>query len=351
MKSGVNSLPSYLPGHDGTPGEYLRNLVDLLAAADGLGYDAIWVNEHHFHPFGGTISSPPVVLAALAQRTRRVRLGTSIALLPLHPPLAVAEQFATVDLMSGGRLDFGVGRGYVPYDYEALGLPYAEGQARTLEALEVILKAWSGQPVTHHGVYHDFDAVTVWPPPQQRPHPPVWFACANNPHSFAWTAQQGYHLLIIPYITSVERIAGFTRVYRAAWLAAGRDPATYEIGSLYQAVVAEDGAEARRVAERGMARYMEQNRAAQALSRVPSRIQREPLVIERLVDENRLIAGTPEHCARQIECLRDEIGFTAVNCMFQFGGIDFPTAHRSMELFAREVMPRLRATPAAAPTR
>jgi alkanesulfonate monooxygenase SsuD/methylene tetrahydromethanopterin reductase-like flavin-dependent oxidoreductase (luciferase family) len=244
-----------------------------------------------------------------------------------------------------------VGRGHVGYDYEALGLPFEEGQARTLEALEVILQAWSGQPVTHHGQYHHFDGVEVWPPPEQRPHPPVWMACASGPPSFAWAAQQGYNLLVIPYITTVERLAGLTRAYREAWTEAGHDPAGYQIGSLYQVVVSEDGAAARRLAEAAMRRYMGLNLAAQQRATNPAhrgRPEQAALPIERLVDEGRLIAGTPDDCARQFEWLRGELGFTAVNCLFQFGGIDFATARRSMELFASAVMPRLRATPEVA---
>lgn len=351
MKFGVGTLPDYHPDTDGTPGEYLRNLLDLLASSEALGFDAIWANEHHFDAFGGVIPSPPVLLAALAERTRRVRLGTSIVVLPLYAPLEVAEQLAMVDLLSGGRLEFGVGRGYVPYDYEALGLAFEEGQARTTESLELILKAWSGEPFTHQGRYYSAGPLTVWPQPEQRPHPPVWIACSNNPQSFAWTARQGYNLLTIPYIKSVDQTAALTRVYRDAWAESGRDPAAYQIGSLYHVVVDTDGAAARRRAEVAMRRYMEANLDAQSLSpagAAAARARRVALSIDTMVAEGRMIAGTPAECTAMIARLQAEIGFTLLYGQLQFGGIDFPTARRSMELFAQEVIPSLRGVEALA---
>src|SRR5712692_3032980 len=106
------------------------------------------------------------MLAALSQRTSRVRLGTSVVLLPLHNPVQVAEELAMVDLMSGGRLELGVGRGFVAHDYEALGVSYDDAQARLIESLEVVRKAWAGAPFSHQGRYHSFTDLEVWPRPE-----------------------------------------------------------------------------------------------------------------------------------------------------------------------------------------
>src|SRR5438552_11694511 len=118
MKFAAYAMPSYCEALGLTEGEVMRASVDHLAAADALGFDSVWVNEHHFHQYGGLMPSLPTMLAALSQRTSRVRLGTSVVLLPLHHPVVVAEQLAMVDLMSGGRVEFGVGRGFVAHDYE-----------------------------------------------------------------------------------------------------------------------------------------------------------------------------------------------------------------------------------------
>src|ERR1051326_3621486 len=112
----------------------------------------------------------PTMLAALSQKTRRVRLGTSVVVLPLHNPLQVAEQLAMVDLLSGGRLEFGIGRGYVAHDYRVLGVPYTDAKALLLESLDIVRKAWSEHPFAYHGASYDFSDVYVWPRPEQRPH-------------------------------------------------------------------------------------------------------------------------------------------------------------------------------------
>src|SRR5579859_404106 len=151
MRFGHFCLPTYYPDVDGSVGDFMRRWVDFLAHSEELGFDELWCNEHHFSPYGGILPSPPMLLAALSQRTQRVRLGTSIMVLPLHNPIEIAEQFAMVDLMSGGRVSLGVGRGFVTRDYEEFGIPVEEGQSRTTEGLEVILKAWSEGPLTHHG--------------------------------------------------------------------------------------------------------------------------------------------------------------------------------------------------------
>ena len=342
MQFGVYALPSYHPDTDGSQGAFMRKLVDLLAGAEPLGFDAIWLNEHHFHPFGGMIPSPPMLLAALAQRTSRVTLGTSIVILPMHHPIEIAEQLAMVDLMSNGRVQLGFGRGFVVYDYEVLGLPYTDAQERMLDGLQVVLNAWPGETFTHEGPFYHFQDLQVWPPGQQ-PHPPVWISCSRNPKSFEWTAQQGYNLLTIGFISPVAKTAALTRVYRDSW--AG--PGDYQIGTLYHAVVAESGARARQLALPAVQRFLAAKDAAEDLSkaqelRAGAGGATEQLSIERMIDEARLVAGSPQEVVDMLRYLEGEIGFTQVDLMFQLGGLPFEAARESMGLFAAEVMPKLR---------
>src|SRR5438067_13895960 len=145
MKFAAYAMPSYRDEFGLTQSEFMRATLDLLAKAETLGFDSVWVNEHHFHQYWGLMPSLPTMLAALSQRTSRVRLGTSVVLLPLHHPVVVAEQLAMVDLMSGGRVEFGVGRGFVTHDYEVMGVPHEDAQQRLIEALAVVKQAWSGE--------------------------------------------------------------------------------------------------------------------------------------------------------------------------------------------------------------
>jgi alkanesulfonate monooxygenase SsuD/methylene tetrahydromethanopterin reductase-like flavin-dependent oxidoreductase (luciferase family) len=288
--------------------------------------------------------SLPTMLAAVSQRTSRVRLGTSVVVLPLHHPLEVAEQLAMVDLMSGGRLEVGFGRGFVAHDYEVLGVPYDDAQDRLIDALQVLRKAWSGGAFSHEGTHYRVDDVELWPRPEQRPHPPIWMACSNNPKSFEWAGSHGYRLLTIGYLRPIPALAELTRIYRDAWAAAGHGNET-TIGTHYHVVVAEDRREARRIAEGGLTEHVRLNQASQSLSKGAHPPANRGVSIPELVDEGRLIAGDPEDCAGVLRRVADEIGGTETHCLFQFGDIPFSVAERSMALFAAEVMPRLAKTP------
>ena len=340
MKFAAYAMPSFDESFGLTQGEFLRSTVDHLASAEALGYDSVWVNEHHFHRYGGMMPSLPTMLAALAQRTSRVRLGTSVVVLPLHHPLEVAEQMAMVDLLSGGRVELGVGRGFVAHDYEVMGVSYGDAQARLMESLDVVRKAWSGEPFTHHGTYYDFEDVQLWPRPEQRPFPPIWLACSNTPSSFAWAGAQGYNLLTIGYTKPASETAALTRIYRDAWAEAGHErPPT--IATHYHVVVAEERDEARRIAEAALVEHVRLNHESRSLARLEVGAAPSPLPIEQLVDQGRLIAGDPDDCTRLLQLVGAEVGTTETHCLFQFGNIRFETAQRSLELFAEKVMPRL----------
>jgi alkanesulfonate monooxygenase SsuD/methylene tetrahydromethanopterin reductase-like flavin-dependent oxidoreductase (luciferase family) len=250
--------------------------------------------------------------------------------------------------MSGGRLELGVGRGFVAHDYEKLGIPVDEGQERTVEALDVILKAWSREPFSHHGKYYDYDNIEVWPFPEQEPRPPVWMAATTNPSSFETVGALGLDLLTVAYLRPLTDLAASVDLFRAGLRNAGHGEAGRRIGIHYQVVISEDGAEARRIAKEALDRYAQQLMALHAKAAVPVaprpelRKVAEGLTIERAVDEGRILAGTPDDCVRVIEQAREIVGITNVDCTFTFGSIDLETAERSMRLFATDVIPRLR---------
>jgi alkanesulfonate monooxygenase SsuD/methylene tetrahydromethanopterin reductase-like flavin-dependent oxidoreductase (luciferase family) len=350
---GAYALPSYHADSDPPQPRFMQRQLDLLAAADPLGFDSVWINEHHFDSWGGLMSAPTLVLAGLSQRTQRIRLGTSIAVLGLHHPLEVAEQTATLDLMSGGRLEFGIGRGSEPFDYEAFGVDYATAQARTEEALDVILKAWTNDPVSHAGTFFEVPNLQLWPRPQQQPHPPVWVSVSSTRTSFEWSARRGYNILTLGFPRPVHAFAETVKIYRDEWHAVGRDPAEYQIGTLYHTVVCERGEQARELAVRSFGRFLTGLRDS-ALR--PTRGAQPPrastaladLDIGSLIDQARLIAGTPDEVADMLSYLHGEVGFTHLNHMFQFGGLSFDLAQQSMALYAQEVMPKLRSRTAAA---
>jgi alkanesulfonate monooxygenase SsuD/methylene tetrahydromethanopterin reductase-like flavin-dependent oxidoreductase (luciferase family) len=274
-----------------------------------------------------------------------VRLGTSVVVLPLHNPIQIAEQLAMVDILSGGRLEFGVGRGFVVADYEALGIPRADAQARLLEGIDLILHAWSAESAsTFRGAYYQYEDLEVWPKPAQQPHPPLWFAVTQSPANFELAGRRGFRLMTVAY-RGVEPLAELIRVYRDAWLDAGHPAHGWEITSHYQVVVAEDGAEARRSAQGAVRGYLAAMRHAvdRAKNQEPRReVTEAETEIERMIDECRIIAGTPDECVELVTRAQELLGLTQIDCTFYFGGLSFEQARRSQHLFATQVMPRVR---------
>jgi len=349
LEFGHFCLPTYFADVDGPVGDFARRFVDFLVESEELGFDSLWANEHHFDAYGGIVPSPPIMLSALAQRTRRVRLGTSVIVLPLHNPIEIAEQIAMIDLMSNGRVEFGVGRGFVHFDYERLGVPIDGAQDRLKEALAFILKAWQGGKVSHHGNYYTYSDMELWPQPQQRPHPPVWLSCTATPASFEWAGQQGYNILTVVY-RSVEALVKLNQLYRDAWDAAGHKKNGWRISAHFQVVLSEDRREAREICAKALQRYMgaithtlDRQRADREYNAGRQQVGQELADIDRVVEECRVIAGTPEDAVRVLTRAHDLMRFTSCDCTFYFGGISFAQAQRSQRLFAREVMPRLRA--------
>ncbi|MCW5745253.1 MAG: LLM class flavin-dependent oxidoreductase [Alphaproteobacteria bacterium] len=172
-----------------------RDFIDYVVEAERLGYRSVFLVEHHFTG-AGQISASLTLLAYLAARTRTIRLGTAVVVLPWHNPVLVAEQAATVDLLSGGRLEFGVGKGYRAGEFAGFCIPIEEATERFDEAIAVIRKAWtSEQPFSHAGKRWRYDNIVVEPAPAQRPHPPLWLA-AGSPESIRRAAREGYNLLL-----------------------------------------------------------------------------------------------------------------------------------------------------------
>ena len=350
MKFGHFCLPTFFPDVDGTVGLLMRRWLDLLTESETLGFDSLWANEHHFDPYGGIIPSPPTILAALSQRTQRARLGTSIVVLPLHSPIEIAEQLAMVDLMSNGRVEFGIGRGFVEYDYDRLHVSREGSNERMREQLEIILKAWSGEPFEHRGQFYQYEALEVWPRPEQRPHPPIWVSCSRTPSSFEWAGQRGFNVLTVAY-HSVENLTAMNRLYRDAWDKAGHPKGKWNLAAHYHVVLAENKHEARDIARNAWRRYIEATThtserigktATGVIAENRRKMMEDLLDTDRMVAELRQIACTPDECVDLLEKAQDRMGFTQCDCTFFFGGINFEQAQRSLRLFAKEVMPKLR---------
>jgi len=207
------------------PAQGFHDYVDYAVEAEALGFASAFLVEHHFTGIG-QVSATLGLLAWVAARTTRLRLGTAVIVLPWHNPVLLAEEAATLDVMSGGRLDFGVGKGYRRNEFDGFAIDIAEAEARFSEALGVILKAWTAEErFSHHGRFWRFDDVLVEPAPLQKPHPPLWMA-AGSEASIREVAARGANLLLDQF-AATDTIAQRVALFRAAVEAQGRifDPA------------------------------------------------------------------------------------------------------------------------------
>ena len=330
------------PSAEPTDVAYRRG-VEITQAAEELGFRNMWLAEHHFSTYG-YISRPVMFALHLADRTRRIRIGTAVIVLPLHHPLIVAEEIATADILSGGRLDVGLGRGYQHYEFERLGLDLSESRTRWEESVDVILLALSGQTFTYEGKHFKIPETTVFPQPLQRPHPPIWVT-AQSPESIETTVRRGFHLLSGGFGVPIERLREFRRVFDAQ-VAQYPPKQPIRVGTQRPVYVTHDAAEARAAAEQARWNMRVTLSLRNNYGRVEAgRAMAVPFPNEPSTDdllEKFAVIGTPDTCIRQLHRLHEAMGIDHFNCSFSFGDLSQAQVLRSMRLFSEEVMPAFR---------
>mgnify|MGYP000901729823 CR=1 FL=1 len=351
MKFGLLTLMDFHPELQ-DEATYLADTLSLFELADRLGYSTAWIGEEHFYHFG-VCPSPQLMLAALAQRTRSIRLGTAISLLPFENPLRKAEDFALLDVISGGRVNFGVGRGSISKHFEGFGVSARESRARYEEALDVIRRAWTQRTVAHDGAYWTVPELSVSPRPVQRPHPPIWRGTVSE-ESFLQAAEAGDNAFIIPWVaTSEERMGARYRAYRDKAAACGhrdmQSTAVYmlHIDEDHDRALARGREESRRYAEL-ITRYTTRQSSDARFAPGSAAFEHAEYILS-ISDhlEERAIVGTPETCIRRIREIDEQLGgVTEFAFYLHAGARSTAQAKRSLELFAREVMPAFEAVPA-----
>ena len=197
-----------------------REGFNLVEAGESWGLDSAWLAEFHFNPVRSVLSSPIVVAGAIAARTKRMRVGMAVYVLPLNNPLRIAEEVATVDHISEGRFDFGIGRSGFTRSYDIYGTPYSESQARFRESLEIIREAWKGETFSYQGDHFRIENATVTPRPYQDPHPPLRMA-AVTAETFPRVAQDGFPIFVGLRGMDIPELKTHLKIYRQAWLDAG----------------------------------------------------------------------------------------------------------------------------------
>ena len=312
-----------------------------MTAAEELGFDAVWLAEIHFQKGRSVLSSPLVIATAIAARTRRVRIGIAVQVLPLAHPLHLAEDVATVDHLSKGRLDFGVGRSGLPEHYEGFNIPHAESRERFNETLEILVKAWTEERFTHEGKYFQFRNVCVTPKPYQKPHPPLSVA-ATTQETYSIVGRMGMPIFIAVRTTSISDLKRFIGGYHEGWREAGH-PGRGPVALIVPVYLTEDGRRAREEAEASTMHFFRS--IAEALSRGPrgeeaARLGR--MTYDEILEEL-VVYGSPDAVTKRLLELREALGYSSLSVWMNVGGrIPHERVLGSMRLFAERVIPRLR---------
>lgn len=328
MRFGIFSVVDHYPAElPRTSGQFYGELLEQAEAAEQLGFDSFWIAEHHFHEYGG-IPSPPVWLAAAAQRTKRIRLGAAVVVLPFRNPLLVAEEYAMVDVLSNGRLNLGAGSGYLQHEFDGFGLDPNDKRDRFDEALDILLRAWTGERFSYEGRFHRVRGVKLNVRPIQTPRPPVWIAVLRNeaaPH----VGKKTFPIMMIPYATT-ERLAELAETvtaFRDSFLESGGDPRDATVPFGLHTYVSDSRERASVEARAAMDRY------------VRTRLYAKQRTFETLLDKNLIAFGSPDDVA-QVARLYESAGLTDFLAITNFGGLPHRQVLRSMELMAKHVLPQ-----------
>ena len=331
MKTGVLQFFSW-PNRRVDLATVYGRALERIEVMDQSGYDAVWLAEHHFTAFS---VCPSVHLMAMlaAARTRRLRIGTAVSLAAFYHPLRLAEEVALLDVLSGGRVNWGAGRGFDRTEFETFGVAPEESVSRFRETVEIVLRAWTQDRLEFSGKHHRYTDVEVLPKPLQKPHPPTWLATTSEP-SVEWAAEQGFSILMDPHSTHAE-IARKQRLYNQRLAAAGHRVDGRDIPVARLLAVAPTRAEAAAVAERGV-RWIHDSYADVrhrpvlpfgnlGLAQGGDRVARYMSDIA--------IHGTPDSVLDQIERLRGEMNLEYLLCA--------PLSHEAFTLLTDSVLPRL----------
>jgi alkanesulfonate monooxygenase SsuD/methylene tetrahydromethanopterin reductase-like flavin-dependent oxidoreductase (luciferase family) len=332
--------------------QFYRELLDQIVLAEELGYDDYWIAEHHYSDYG-VVPSPAMLLAAAATRTSRIGLGSGVSILPFHDPMRVAEEYAMVDLLSNGRLTFGVGRGFLIHEFEGFGIrDDVDSRERFDEALEVILTAWKGERFSFHGKHFHVDDLKLNVLPVQQPRPPVYMA-ALSPSSYEKAANAGIPVAgVIATLKTLDRVQERVATFKKLYAEAGHDADTVDVPMTWYAFAVPDRA---RVHEDGGRHLIDYFRS---IGKVfdPTKVSDPQVrkVYEELHEWNHTVTwdhienntdvaliGDPKQLIGQIERARDA-GVNKVQLFMNFGNRPHEEVAASMRLFAEEVIPHFR---------
>jgi alkanesulfonate monooxygenase SsuD/methylene tetrahydromethanopterin reductase-like flavin-dependent oxidoreductase (luciferase family) len=347
MRFGVQFFPDVKPEQKSAE-QYFRECLDLVEQAEPLGYEHIRIVEHYFHYYGGYSPNPMLFLAAAAQRTKKARLITGAVLPVFNHPLKIAGEIGMLDAISGGRLDVGFARAFLPHEFRRFERSPDESVARYREGIEQVKLLLEQENVSHEGKFHRFPTTTSLPRPTQQPRPKFYVAALTTVDSFAFAGSQGYSVMAIPM--GGGKMPELLGAYREAWKSAGH-PGEGEAMLAFHMFCHQDGDEAQRIARDPINAYFKSlvDGASDWLDgmnsddypgydKVIAKLQETNM--EKQIESGGAWIGSPTEIREIIARVREEYtDFEQASLQVNFNMIGFEDAAASMELFAREVMP------------
>jgi alkanesulfonate monooxygenase SsuD/methylene tetrahydromethanopterin reductase-like flavin-dependent oxidoreductase (luciferase family) len=331
MKFGIFVFGDNPPDIGRSNQKYYEEVLTMAEWAEELGFDSFWLGEHHFYWYG-TCVSPPMIIAALAQRTKKIRLGPAISVLPFHHPLIVAEEYALADNLCDGRLNFAIGSGFSPLEYRTFGMSMEEARERYWEGFDVILKAWRQEEFSHKGKFYQVENFSLWMKPLQKPMPPTWVA-ASSDETLIKTGELGFGMMGIPFARSnnILEVKEKNDLFNESYYRAGHKEDPDVIVALHVCLQRSED-EAVKLARPHFARvadYLKTSRRPGA--KVPD--------FDNIKSEKLAIFTTPDDAVTILNDYQN-IGVTHVISMVNFGGLPMPDVRRTLELMSKEVFPK-----------
>ena len=347
MEFGAQFFPAVSPAEK-PAGVYFAECLAIAEEAERLGYTHARIVEHYFLPYGGYSPNPIVFLAALSQRTRNMRLITGAVLPVFNHPLKLAGEIGMLDALSGGRLDVGMARAFLPHEFRRFKVPMDESNARYREGMEQIKLLLERENVSHNGKFHSFENVTSLPRPTQKPRPKFYVAATQTPETFEFAGREGHSLMAIPISPKMRDLVA---TYREAWRDAGH-PGNGEVMMAFHMFCHPDARKAREIARGPYQSYFDMlaGVVGEFETKTKSADYRD---YDKMAEKLRLAElesqiaggsawiGTPEELRVAVARANETFGpFDQASVQINFGALPFDEAQKSMRLFAAEVMPR-----------
>ena len=331
--------------------EAFTESFELVDAAENTGLDVMWLAELHTAPERSVLAAPLSIASAIATRTKRMKIGIAVQVLPLCHPLRIAEEAATVDHISHGRLIFGIGRSGFPRTYQAYGISYAESRERFAEVTEIIKRAWTQESFSFHGKFYDFEDIHLVPKPYQKPYPELRIA-VNSPDTFVESGTAGMPIFVATRLGDLTELVPNLRAYRQAWAAAGHAGSgrVYLRVPIYVAATEKQALEEPEESVMHFYKYLgariEASAAMEGARAIENRAERGQRLQTIDYDEvlkSKIVVGTPAMVTDRLGQLQEELGLSGILAELNCGmRIPADRVMNSLQTMCSEVTPRFK---------